>query len=151
MAGFISVQVIKGRGTALKYKKFIGNFPKTTARGRDRLAQRVQRRARENVENRTIYHGKNPGQLAESIKIFRRRAANSAIGDVRAMTPYAQYVESGTMPHFIPFGLGRLQGVDHPGATPMFFMRDAANQVKQEAKGIINAVVGRARKEAGLK
>tara|TARA_Y100000310_G_C20633856_1_gene790123 strand:- start:17 stop:466 length:450 start_codon:yes stop_codon:yes gene_type:complete len=89
-------------------------------------AMMIRDSAIRNIRNRVRYHTTQPGRLINSLKVEAIKVSKRGVTySVRADAPYAGHVEAGTKPHFIPFGLGRLKGVDHPGARPMWFMRDA--------------------------
>ena len=99
-------------------------------------ARRVRDLAKRNIRKRVRYHGKHPGWLEQSTIAVRLGKLSFS---VVSATPYAIYVEAGTKPHFIPFGLGRPAGVYHPGARPMKFMEDAMNEAFNDMERFLKA------------
>lgn len=130
----------RGYGELTAWMKHLGKYaiPNMSKGITKESAKQVAKLARHNISSRSKYHGKNPGQLHDSIKVHSLKRGKSMSYSVVAETPYAGYVEAGTKAHFIPFGFGRISGVNHPGAKPMWFMRDALLTVLNRMDGIIN-------------
>lgn len=59
------------------------------------------------------------GRLASG---FKMRQVGRGEYTITNIVPYAAYVNEGTKPHFIPFGLGKIEGVEHPGSKAMRFV-----------------------------
>lgn len=115
--------------------------------------------ARNNLMTRTRFHGKTPGQLSKSIKpriveSGKRRKTYSITASAMSTqkgrpVDYAPMVEYGTKPHKVSMPVGSkgdymatgwrgnipkrkyaaFRTHHHPGARPMFFMRDAFNHI----------------------
>lgn len=69
----------------------------------------------------------NTGWLSRSISTEKTNKGYI----IYSMNPYARYVDEGTKPHFIPFGFGRIEGVDHPGARAMYFSDRAFRKTRR--------------------
>ncbi len=78
---------------------------------------------------------KRTGGYAGSFRIRSTRGGKNPSYSAYNVAHYANYLEEGTRPHFIPFGLGREEGVEHPGSIAFHIMRDAMrNVIKRKLK-----------------
>ena len=135
---------ITGVDRTIKYLNGLRiKLPKAINMSTEEIANNINRTAKMLVRYRTRYGGKTPGNLTRNIHTIK-----SDEGDftVIAESFYAGYVEYGTKAHEIPNAFGRKITVSHPGAKPMFFMRDAVQQTVEEATGIIERRVREALK-----
>jgi HK97 gp10 family phage protein len=72
------------------------------------------------------------GRLKKSLKIRQRQTLEGVEVSVGTSFPYAHLVEFGTQPH-------KVNGRQHPGASPRPFMRSAFNEKADEAVATIKS------------
>lgn len=124
------------------FNETIPNVMKETSRT---LALSTLEKAKANVESRSRYHGKNPGQLVNSMAAVNQGKTGKFNFSwvVLARAPYASFVEGGTREHEIPnnwaFGAHDPPRI-HPGAEPMRFFEDAFLEAASEATDVLERV-----------
>lgn len=166
MAKDMRVTITGTRTTLIRMNNLIlNNLPKRVSGGMFKIMTRIKNQAIANIGQRTRWGHRNiPGLMDSFIlnpptpgpKVKRYSLINDAQNPRtrRGERFYADMVEFGTTPHIVdnnPIFDPALGGKIHPGARPMFFMKDAVNKVSQEVRDEMEAQIAIAIRESGLK